>query len=132
MVQKKTHMMMLGDEFGGIAGMITLEDVIEELVGAIQDEFDRESPEVTKVAEHEYVIDAGVTTNDVERLIDQELSIRDIQSIGAFLIEQLGHFPTRGEVVAVPGAEFTIEKVDERVIETVRVKKILLVEKKEE
>ena len=132
MVQKKAHMMLLADEFGGIAGLITLENVIEELVGTIQDEFDRESPEVTKVAEHEYVIDAGITTNDVERLIDQELSIRDIQSIGAFLIEQLGHFPARGEVVIVPGAEFTIEKVDERVIETVRVKKIPIVGEKEE
>ncbi len=132
MVQKKTHMMMLADEFGGTAGLITLEDVLEELVGMIQDEFDRENPEITKVGENEYLIDAGITTNEVERLIDQELSIRDIQSIGAFLIEQLGHFPARGEVVTVPGAKFTVEKVDERVIETVRIKKIPLVEKEED
>ena len=131
-VQKKTHMIMLGDEFGGIAGLVTLENVLEELVGTIQDEFDKEGPEVTKVAENEYLIDASITTNDVERLINQELSIKDIQSIGAFLIEQLGHLPTRGEVVAVPGAEFTVDRVNDRVIETVRVKKVPIEQEAEE
>lgn len=126
MIQKKTHMMMLADEFGGIAGLLTIENVLEELVGTIQDEFDKENPEVTMVGDNEYLVDASITTNDVERLIDQELSIRDIQSIGAFLMEKLGHLPSRGEVVTVPGAEFTVEKVDDRVIGTVRVKKLPL------
>lgn len=128
MVQKKAHMIMLADEFGGIAGLVTLENVLEQLVGTIQDEFDRESPKVTKISEDEYLVDAGITTNDVERLIDQELSIRDIRSIGAFLIEQLGHLPTKGEVVSVAGAEFTVERVDDRVVETVRIKKVPVVQ----
>jgi len=132
MIQKKTHMMMLADEFGGIAGLLTLENVLEELVGTMQDEFDRENPEVTMVADNEYLVDASITTNDVERLINQELSIRDIQSISAFLMERLGHLPTRGEVVSVPGAEFTVEKVDNRVIGTVRVKKIPIEQEAEE
>jgi magnesium and cobalt exporter, CNNM family len=132
MVQKKTHMMLLVDEFGGTAGLITLENVLEELVGTIQDEFDRESPEVTAVGENEYVVDASLTTNDVERLINQELSIRDIQSIGAFVIEHLGHLPVKGETVPVNGAVFTIEKVDGRVVETVRVKKVPVAQETEE
>lgn len=132
MVQKKAHMILLVDEFGGTAGLITLENVLEELVGNIQDEFDRELPKVTKVAENEFIVDASLTTNDVERLIDQELSIRDIQSIGAFVIEQLGHLPSKGEVIRVNGAEFTIEKVDDRVVGTVRVKKVPVVQETEE
>jgi len=132
MIQKKTHMMMLADEYGGIAGLITLENVLEELVGVVQDEFDKESPEVTLVGENEYLIDASITTNDVERLIEQELSIKDIQSISAFLMEQLGHLPARGEIVTVPGAVFTVEKVDERVIGTVRVKKVPIEQETEE
>ncbi|MEX1139956.1 MAG: hemolysin family protein [Bacteroidota bacterium] len=131
-IQKKAHMIILVDEFGGTAGLVTLENVLEEIVGTIQDEFDRETPEFSKVGENEYVVDASLTTNDVEKLIGQELSIRDIQSIGAFVIEQLGHLPAKGETVSVNGAEFVIEKVDDRVVETIRVRKVPVQENTEE
>jgi CBS domain containing-hemolysin-like protein len=126
MIQKKSHMIILVDEFGGTAGLITLEDVLEEIVGTIQDEFDREAPEVTRISDTEYVVEASITTNDVEKLIGQELSDRDIQSIGAFVIEHLGHLPAKDERITINGAEFTIEKVDDRVIETIRVRKLPL------
>jgi CBS domain containing-hemolysin-like protein len=121
---RKTHMVILADEYGGTAGLITLENVLEELVGPIQDEFDRESPEVTKVSDDEYVLDASLTTNDVERLISQELSPKDILSIGGFVLEQLGHIPQKGESVQVNGVEFTVEQVNDRVIDRVRVRRI--------
>ncbi len=124
MLQKKIHMVILADEYGGTAGLITLENVLEELVGSIQDEFDREQPEVTKVSDTEYVLDASLTTNDVEKLIQQELSPKDIRSIGAFVLEQLGHIPKNGERVRVNGAEFIVEHVEENVIERIRVKKL--------
>ncbi len=124
MLQRKTHMVILADEYGGTAGLITLENVLEELVGPIQDEFDREAPEVIKLNDGEYVVDASVTTNDVEQLINVELSPRDILSIGAFLLEQLGHIPVNGENVRVNGVEFTVEQVTDRVIDRVRVKKL--------
>jgi CBS domain containing-hemolysin-like protein len=123
-LQRKTHMVILADEYGGTAGLITLENVLEELVGPIQDEFDRESPEVTKVSDDEYVLDASLTTNDVERLISQELSSKDILSIGGFVLEQLGHIPQKGESVQVNGVEFTVEQVNDRVIDRVRVRRI--------
>jgi CBS domain containing-hemolysin-like protein len=123
-LQRKTHMVILADEYGGTAGLITLENVLEELVGPIQDEFDRESPEVTKVSDDEYVLDASLTTNDVERLISQELSPKDILSIGGFVLEQLGHIPQEGESVQVNGVEFTVEQVNDRVIDRVRVRRI--------
>lgn len=124
MLQKKIHMVILVDEYGGTAGLITLEDVLEELVGTIQDEYDRETPEITRISENEYIIDASVTTNEVERLINQELSPKDILSVGAFLIEHLGHLPRKGETLRVNGAEFTVEEISDRAIEKVRVKKI--------
>jgi len=124
MLQRKTHMIILADEYGGTAGLITLENVLEELVGPIQDEFDREPPEVTKLTEDEYVLDASVTTNEVERLINQELSPRDILLIGAFVLEQLGHIPQKGENVRVNDAEFTVEQVTGRVIDRIRVKRL--------
>ncbi|MGH2568078.1 MAG: hemolysin family protein, partial [Bacteroidota bacterium] len=124
MLQRKTHMVILADEYGGTAGLITLEDILEELVGTIQDEFDREAPEIIKVSEREYIVDASVTTNDVERLLDQEFSPRDILSLGAFLIERLGHIPTKGESLRVNGAEFVVEEAGERVVVKVRVRKL--------
>ncbi len=123
MLQRKTHMVILADEYGGTAGLITLENVLEELVGPIQDEFDREAPEIIKLNEGEFVVEASVTTNEVEQLISVELSPKDIISIGAFLLEQLGHIPVNGENVRVNCVEFTVEQVTDRVIDRIRVKK---------
>jgi CBS domain containing-hemolysin-like protein len=124
MLLKKVHMISLADEFGGTAGIITMENVLEELVGNIQDEFDREAPEVTKTGENEYVVDAAVTTTDVERLLNQEISPKDILSIGAFVIERFGHIPKKGERFRVSGVEFTVESARDHVIDTIRVRKI--------
>jgi len=126
MLQRKTHMVILADEYGGTAGLITLENVLEELVGPIQDEFDRESPEIIKLNDGEYLVDASVTTNEVEQLINVELSPKDILSIGAFLLEQLGHIPVDGESVRVHGIEFTVEQITDRVIDRIRVKRMPL------
>jgi CBS domain containing-hemolysin-like protein len=123
MLQKRAHMVILADEYGGTAGLITLELVLEELVGNIQDEFDRETPEIVKVTEDEYVVDGSVTTNEIERLFGVELSPADIRSIGGFAIEQLGHIPAVGESFQVGRLTFLTEKVVELAVETMRVKR---------
>jgi CBS domain containing-hemolysin-like protein len=69
-------------------------------------------------------MDASITTNEVEQLFSQELSPLDIRSIGAFVLEQLGHIPESGERVSVNGIEFTIEQVTDRVIDRIRVKRL--------
>ena len=124
MLGKKTHMVILADEYGGTAGLITLENVLEELVGDIQDEFDKEAPEITKLNENEYLVHGNVTTNDVERLLNQELSPKDIISIGGFLIERLGTIPKPGEKLQIDSTEFIVEKVVENVVETIRIKRL--------
>jgi CBS domain containing-hemolysin-like protein len=124
MLQRKTHMVILADEYGGTAGLITLELVLEELVGPIQDEYDRETPEITKLSDDEYVLDASVTTNEVERLLNLELSQKDILSIGAFILEQLGHIPVAAERLQVNGIEFIVEQVTDRVIDRIRIKRL--------
>jgi CBS domain containing-hemolysin-like protein len=121
---KKIHMIILADEYGGTAGLITLENVLEELVGNIQDEYDSESPEVIKIRDNEFLIAGNMTTSDVERMLGIELSNMNIRSIGGLLIEELGHIPVIGEQIQKKGIEFTIEKVADKVIETVRIKKI--------
>lgn len=123
-LQKKRHMIILVDEYGGTAGLITLENVLEEIVGNIQDEFDHEAPPVVRISDDEFVVDGSWTTNDVERLLDQELSIKDILSIGGFVVEHLGHIPQRGESFRVNDTEFVVEKVENNVVETVRIKRM--------
>lgn len=123
MMQKKAHLIALADEFGGTAGIITMENVLEELVGNIQDEFDLEAPEITKVSDLEYLVNANITTTDVERLLNQELSPKDILSIGAFAIEHLGHIPKKGEKFRVDGTEFIVESVRDRVIDSIRIRR---------
>jgi len=125
MLHKKTHMIILADEYGGTAGMVTLEDILEELVGTIQDEFDRELPEIIRITETEFIVDGNITTNDVERLLETELSPKDILSIGGFITEQLGHFPESGEVLRLEGAELIVERVLDNAVERVRVRKII-------
>jgi CBS domain containing-hemolysin-like protein len=124
MLQRKSHMVILADEYGGTAGLITLELVLEELVGPIQDEYDREAPEIIKLSDDEYVLDASVTTNEVERLLNMELSQKDILSIGAFVLEQLGHIPVAAERLQVNGIEFIVEQVTDRVIDRIRIKRL--------
>ncbi len=123
-LQKKIHMIILVDEYGGTAGLITLENVLEELVGSIQDEYDRESPEIVKINENEYLVQGICTTNDLERLFDVELSPYDIRSISGYLTEQLGHFPTVGETYTTNGLVFRIEQIEENAVARVRVKKL--------
>lgn len=124
MLHRKTHIAVLVDEYGGTAGLISLEDVLEELVGMIQDEFDRETPEVTKISNDVFLVDASMTTHDVEQLVGKELTDMDILSLGAFIIEQLGHIPSKGESIIVNGVELSVTQVEDRVIETVQVKRL--------
>jgi len=125
-LQKKTHMIILADEYGGTAGLLTLENVLEELVGSIQDEYDKEAPEIIKIDENEIIVAGSITTNDVERYFGVELSPMDIRSIGGFVIEQLGHIPIEGEQLSIPGFEFITLKVIENVIESIRIRRIVI------
>jgi CBS domain containing-hemolysin-like protein len=123
--QKKTHMILLADEYGGTAGLITLENVLEELVGNIQDEYDREAPEIIKIGENEFIVAGDLTTNDVEQLLHVELSPKDIRSIGGFIVEQLGHIPSPGERIEINGIEFTADKIVDNAVEIIRIKRLL-------
>jgi putative hemolysin len=124
MLQKRIHLIPLADEFGGTAGIITMENVLEELVGNIQDEFDREAPEIIKVSDTEFLVNANITTTDVERLLNQELSPKDILSIGAFAIEHFGHIPKKGEKFRVDSTEFIVESIRDRVIDSMRIRRV--------
>ncbi|MGQ9845657.1 MAG: hemolysin family protein [Caldisericia bacterium] len=99
MRKKKTHMAIVLDEFGGFEGIVTMEDLLEEIVGEIQDEYDLEEILYRKISEKEYIIDAKVSINDVEEILNIELPDKDYDTFGGFFLDLLGHIPNKGEKV---------------------------------
>jgi CBS domain containing-hemolysin-like protein len=118
------HMAMVVDEYGGIAGLVTLEDIFEEIVGEIQDEYDQsEEAPYTKVGEGEYVFQGRVDLKDVNEVMGSQLPTEETESLGGFIYEQVGRVPSSGETLHVGDIELTIEQVTGRRIRKVRAKK---------
>lgn len=110
------------DEYGATAGMITLEDLLEEIVGDIRDEYDDdEKDEIQKIDEGEYVINGMTKVDDVNDVIGTKLESEDYDSIGGLIIEILDRLPEKGDEVAVGNVRMVVEKVDRNRIELVRV-----------
>jgi CBS domain containing-hemolysin-like protein len=121
MQAEKFHMAMLVDEYGGIAGLVTLEDCIEELIGDIVDEYDVESAEVQQLGDGELLVDGGLDIDELNELLGVDVPTGDFDTIGGFVFGRLGHVATEGENVEYGGHTFTAEKVDGRRISLVRV-----------
>ncbi|MEP6660985.1 MAG: hemolysin family protein [Acidimicrobiales bacterium] len=115
----KFHMAILVDEYGGIAGLVTLEDCLEELVGDIVDEYDAERPEVEVLDDGEYRLDGGIAIDEVNELLGTHVPDEDWDTVGGFVFGTLGHVPAEGEKVDWEGWSFIAEKVDGRRIASV-------------
>lgn len=111
------------DEYGTTVGLITLEDMLEEIVGEIRDEFDAEEDEgITKISETEYLIDGSTNLDDVNDRIGLELSSDEYESIGGIIMEKLGRLPVEGEVITFDNIILTVKKMDHARIEKVGLK----------
>ncbi len=115
----KFHMAILVDEYGGIAGLVTLEDCLEELVGDIVDEYDAERPEVEVLDDGEYRLEGGIAIDEVNELLGTHVPDEDWDTVGGFVFGTLGHVPAEGEKVDWEGWSFIAEKVDGRRIASV-------------
>ena len=121
MQANKFHMAILVDEYGGTAGLVTLEDCLEELVGDIVDEYDREVPDVVHLADGELRVDGGLAIGELNELLGLSLPDDDWDTVGGFVFGTLGHVPDEGEHVERDGYRFAAEKLEERRIALVRV-----------
>lgn len=125
MQSKKLHMTVIVDEFGGTAGMVTLEDILEELVGEIYDETDDEEEEgVQELQDGVYVMDASLKVEEVEDVLGVELTEDDdgeFDTLSGFVYHQFGYIPQQGEETDYRGWIFHIETADERRVSSVRV-----------
>jgi CBS domain containing-hemolysin-like protein len=121
MQAEKFHLAIVLDEYGDIAGMVTLEDCLEELVGEIVDEFDREDLEVVHLPDGSYVVDGGMSIGDMNDLLEIELPDEDWDTVAGFVFSTLGHVPVKGEGVESNGWRFAAEQLDGHRIRRVKV-----------
>ena len=121
MQRDKFHIAIVVDEYGGTAGLVTLEDLIEELVGEIVDEFDVEEPHVEKFPNGDVRVNARMPIDEVNDLLHTDMPSGDWDTVGGLVFNLLGHVPSEGEHVAVDGYRLTAEKVQGRRIGRVRI-----------
>jgi putative hemolysin len=124
MQQKRVHVAIVVDEYGGTAGLITIEDLIEEIVGEIRDEYDVEEATIEEVSASEALFDARVTIRDVNDTLDLDLEDEDFDTLGGLLYHELGKVPNVGDEVRVDGAVVTVLSTTGRRVRKVRVTKL--------
>lgn len=111
MRSQRTHMAIVVDEFGGSAGLVTIEDMLEELVGEIYDEFELEQQSIQKVAEHEYILNGRVLMEEVSELLEIQLEEETVSTIGGYVFSRLGRKPIKGDEVYFDGFHFEVLEV---------------------
>src|SRR3984893_16536352 len=111
---KHAHLAIVVDEYGGTVGMVTLENVLEEIVGDIQDEFDTEKEEFRKINENEFAVDGSLGLYELNDLTGLELESADVSTIGGYVTHLLGHLPKQGEQVRIENYLVTISQTDGR------------------
>ncbi len=124
MRSQRTHMAVVADEFGGTAGLVTIEDLLEELVGEIYDEFDREQPHVKKVNETDYEVNGRVLLEDISEMLDIDIDEEGITTIGGYIFTQISRKPRNGDEVSFDGYVFqAAEVVGSRILKVKIIKK---------
>ena len=123
--RKKVHIAIVLDEYGGTAGLVTIEDLLEEIVGEIQDEYDVEEPMIVRLSETELRIDGRVAVDELADLFDMSIELEDedeYDTVGGLVFHRIGRVPVPGDQIEVDGLRLTVETTDGR-----RVGKVLVV-----
>ena len=118
---EKSQMAIVVDEYGGTSGLITIEDLVEVIVGDIEDEYDEEEEEIQVIKEDEYIVDGSIKITDVNELIGVRLESEEFDSIGGYIIGHLRRLPEENEVIEVDNIKFCIESLDKNRIKKVRI-----------
>ena len=128
--RRKVHLAIVLDEYGGTAGLVTIEDLLEEIVGEIQDEYDVEEPMIVRLSDDEARLDGRASVDDLAELFDTNLGLEDedeYDTVGGLIYHRIGGVPTPGDRVEVNGLTLTVESTDGR-----RVGKVLAVRRRDE
>lgn len=119
----KQKMAIVVDEHGGTSGLVTMEDVIEEIVGEIHDEYDHEETTITATGIDDYIVSGATEAEELEELFDVELTEDDFITVSGLIARYLGRFPEKGEKVIIKGLEFEVLDVDMKSIKKLRVRR---------
>lgn len=117
----RVHMVIVIDEYGGTEGIVTMEDLVEEIVGDIEDEYDSEINDVEVIREDEYIVSGNIKIAVINDLIGTHIESEDFDTIAGFVIGLLGNIPEAGEKIEFEHIKFTIESVDRNKIEKIRI-----------
>jgi CBS domain containing-hemolysin-like protein len=109
MQTRQVHVAVVIDEYGGTAGLVTIEDILEEIVGEIADEYDRESPRVEELDDGSVRVNVRLALDDLEELLDVEFDVEDVETVGGLLAAELGRVPIPGAQVEAQGLTFLAE-----------------------
>ncbi len=120
--EKRYHMALVIDEYGGISGLLTIEDILEEIVGDIEDETDEEASDdfIKKVSETDYIVKALTPIEEFNEYFHSGLSEEDFDTIGGILMQEFGHLPKRNEVAVIDNFQFRVLYADNRQIHLLR------------
>ena len=123
---KKSHLAIVVDEYGGTSGLVSLEDIIEEIVGDISDEFDDENLNYSQIDDKNFLFEGKINLKDFYRIVDVdeeifEISKGEAETLAGFILEILGNFPKKGQKIHFTNVHFTIEAVDKKRIKQLKV-----------
>lgn len=121
--QKRVHMALAIDEYGGISGLITIEDLIEEIVGDIQDEYDAEEEWLIHEEDGSVIVDGRLGINDLEEHFDIELPSGNVDTVGGYLVSLFGHVPANGDEICDHGLMLTVLAADPRRVRRIRIRR---------
>ncbi len=121
MKKDKSQMAIVVDEYGGTAGLITIEDLVEVIVGDIEDEYDEEEDEIEVISSNEFLVEGSTKISDVNEVLDINLESEEFDSIGGYIIGYIKHIPEENELIEVDGVKFNIESVDKNRIKKIRI-----------
>jgi CBS domain containing-hemolysin-like protein len=110
-LERKLHLAIVVDEFGGTMGMVTLENILEELVGQIQDEFDQEKPLLARAGDNTWEVAGTLPLHELEELVGEPLREEGITTVSGWVTQRLGGFPKTGDVLAIGGCELRVEEM---------------------
>ena len=122
--EKRMQMGIVIDEYGGVSGLVTVEDLVEEIVGEIHDEFDRGGPEIREISESEFYMDAGMDIDDLSNKLGISFEGDGFDTIGGFVLHELGKIPSPGDKFEYNGISIEVVSTNGRRLKSIRIKKI--------